>query len=43
MQGRARDAVKCSLLLLISNSSVLFTTEYPVLFVQLALSSSRLD
>ena len=43
MQGRGRDAVKCSLLLLISNSSVLFTTEYPVLFVQLALGSSRLD
>ena len=43
VDSRTRDAVKWSLPLLISNSSALFTTHYSVLFVQLALSSSRLD
>jgi hypothetical protein len=43
VEGQMRDAVKWSLPLLISNSSVLFTTHYSVLFVQLALSSSLLD
>jgi hypothetical protein len=43
VESRMRHAVKWSLPLLISNSSVLFTTHYSVLFVQLALSSSLLD